>query len=147
MFRHILVPTDGSALSADAVNKAIDLARALGARITFFNVKPSYPKSVYRHAGTFEPISKPQFAELMDAQARRILGDAERAAKAAAIDYSLRAEVYDAAYEGILRAAEREHCDLIFMASHGRRGIGAMLLGSETQKVLTYSKVPVLVCR
>lgn len=147
MFQHILVPTDGSTLSADAVRKAVDLARTFGARITFFHVKPSYPTDIFRHAGTFEPISRQQFTQLVDSQAQRILGDAERVAKAAGVAYALLAEVSDAPYKGILSAAEQEHCDLIFMASHGRRGIGAVLVGSETQRVLTHSKLPVLVCR
>jgi nucleotide-binding universal stress UspA family protein len=147
MFQHILVPTDGSTLSADAVRKAVDLARAFAARITFFHAKPSYPTDIFRHAGTFEPISRQQFTELADGQAQRILAEAERVAKAAGVAYALRAEVSDAPYEGILSVAGQQHCDLIFMASHGRRGIGALLVGSETQKVLTHSKIPVLVCR
>ena len=147
MYKHILVPTDGTALSMDAVRKAVEFARAIGAKITFFHAKPDYPVASYDTGGFMESISPEQFAEMAEGQAQQFLGGAEEVARAAGVSCASKSETSDNPYQAIVDTATKSGCDLVFMASHGRRGIAAKLLGSETQKVLTHSKIPVLVCR
>ncbi len=147
MFKHILVPTDGSDLSTGTVSRAITFAREAGARITVFFAKPDYPVTFYGEGALIDPTTPDKFAEMADKQAADILGACEDLAKAVGVDSASTATVSDIPYEAIIAAAEAADCDLIFMASHGRRGISGLLLGSETQKVLTHSKIPVLVYR
>ncbi|MBM3392697.1 MAG: universal stress protein [Betaproteobacteria bacterium] len=147
MFKHILVPTDGSALSTDTVQKAVDFARETGARISFFYAKPDYPVAFYGEGALIDPTTPEKFAEMADKQAKEILDAAQALAAAAGVSCSVAAATSDVPYEAIIQAANSGGCDLIFMASHGRRGLSGLLLGSETQKVLTHSKVPVLVFR
>lgn len=147
MFKHILVPTDGSQLSTDTVQRAISFAKETGARITFFFSKPDYPVAFYGEGALIDPTTPEKFAEMADRQAAEILAACERLAKAADVACQTLATTNEIPYEAIIDAADRSGCDLIFMASHGRRGISGLLLGSETQKVLTHSKVPVLVYR
>jgi nucleotide-binding universal stress UspA family protein len=147
MFKHILVPTDGSDLSTGTVSRAITFAREAGARITFFFAKPDYPVTFYGEGALIDPTTPDKFAEMADKQAADILTACEGLAKAADVESASTATVSDIPYEAIIAAAEAAGCDLIFMASHGRRGISGLLLGSETQKVLTHSKIPVLVYR
>lgn len=147
MFKHILVPTDGSALSTDTVRKAIDFARETGARISFFYAKPDYPVAFYGEGALIDPTTPEKFAEMADRQAKEILDAALALASAAGVPCGVSAATSDVPYEAIIQAANAGGCDLIFMASHGRRGLSGLLLGSETQKVLTHSKVPVLVYR
>ncbi len=147
MFKHILVPTDGSELSTGTVTRAIGFAREAGARITFFFAKPDYPVAFYGEGALIDPTTPDKFAEMADQQASEILARCELLAKAAGVESSGMSLVSDIPYEAIITAAESVNCDLIFMASHGRRGISGLLLGSETQKVLTHSKIPVLVYR
>ncbi len=147
MFKHILVPTDGSELSNDTVMRAVTFAKEAGARITFFYSKPDYPMAFYGEGALIDPTTPEKFAEMADAQSKEILGAAEKQAKAAAVACSSYSVTSDIPYEAIIDAAASQACDLIFMASHGRRGFSGLLLGSETQKVLTHSKIPVLVYR
>jgi nucleotide-binding universal stress UspA family protein len=147
MFKHILVPTDGSPLSADTVKRAIVYARETGAKVTFFFAKPDYPVAFYGEGALIDPTTPDKFAEMAEQQAREILGAHEAAAKAEGVSSAGLSSVSDIPYEAIIAAAEQVGADLIFMASHGRRGISGLLLGSETQKVLTHSKIPVLVYR
>ena len=147
MFKHILVPTDGSQLSADTVKRAIDFARETGAKITFFFAKPDYPVAFYGEGALIDPTTPDKFAEMAEKQATEILAAHEAAAKAAGVASTSSSAVSDVPYEAIIAAAEDSGADLIFMASHGRKGISGLLLGSETQKVLTHSKIPVLVYR
>lgn len=147
MFKHILVPTDGSQLSADTVKRAIDFARETGAKITFFFAKPDYPVAFYGEGALIDPTTPDKFAEMAEKQATEILATHEAAAKAAGVASTSSSAVSDVPYEAIIAAAEDSGADLIFMASHGRKGISGLLLGSETQKVLTHSKIPVLVYR
>jgi nucleotide-binding universal stress UspA family protein len=145
MFRHLLVPTDGSDLSRRTATNAITFARETGARITFFAALPQHPVSFHEGYGLTDAGTRERLIASAEQQGRAILDPlvAEAARRALPPRPSPR-----------LRTARRHHrrrrphgCDLIFMASHGRRGIGALLLGSETQKVLTHSKIPVLVHR
>jgi nucleotide-binding universal stress UspA family protein len=148
MFKHILVPTDGSRLSQKAVRKAAALARAFGARLTGVYVSPPYPPPVYGEAMAYVPeVSRKRFDALMRKEAAKALAVVEIEAKTSGVD-SRKATVTESdPWRGILRAAASAKCDLIVMASHGRRGLAGLLLGSETVKVLTHSKIPVLVCR
>ena len=147
MFKHILVPTDGSALSTDTVRKAVEFAREAGDKITFFYAKPDYPVAFYGEGALIDPTTPEKFAEMAENQAHEILGAAEAIARASAVACASRADTSDSPYDAVIRAATESGCDLIFMASHGRRGLSGLLLGSETQKVLTHSKIPVLVYR
>jgi nucleotide-binding universal stress UspA family protein len=147
MFKHILVPTDGSQLSGDTVKRAIEFARETSARITFFFAKPDYPVAFYGEGALIDPTTPDKFAEMAEQQAREILTAHEASAKAAGVSCASVTSISDIPYEAIIAAAEKVGADLIFMASHGRRGISGLLLGSETQKVLTHSKIPVLVYR
>jgi nucleotide-binding universal stress UspA family protein len=147
MFKHFLVPTDGSQLSTETVKRAVALAKEVGARVTFFFAKPDYPVAFYGEGALIDPTTPEKFAEMADRQARGILDQAEAMAKGAGVVSARVANVSDLPYQAIIDAATSAGCDLIFMASHGRRGISGLLLGSETQKVLTHSTIPVLVFR
>ena len=147
MFKHILVPTDGSALSTDPVKRAVDFARETGAKVTFFYAKPDYPVAFYGEGALIDPTTPEKFAEMADRQAQEILAAAQALAAAAGVACAIAAATSDVPFQAIIGAATASGCDLIFMASHGRRGLSGLLLGSETQKVLTHSKIPVLVYR
>jgi nucleotide-binding universal stress UspA family protein len=147
MFKHIFVPTDGSQLSQETVKRAISFASEAGARITFFYAKPEYPVAFYGEGALIDPTTPEKFAKMAQQQADEILGNCEKLATAAKVPCGLASKTSDIPYEAIIAAADTAGCDLIFMASHGRRGFGGLLLGSETQKVLTHSRVPVLVYR
>lgn len=147
MFKHILVPTDGSQLSAETVTRAISFARESGARVTFFYAKPEYPVAFYGEGALIDPTTPEKFAAMADQQAKEILDACTKEAAVANVTCATLAVTSDIPYEAIIEGASATGCDLIFMASHGRRGFSGLLLGSETQKVLTHSKVPVLVYR
>ncbi|MBR0564666.1 universal stress protein [Azoarcus sp. L1K30] len=147
MFKHILVPTDGSPLSESTVSRAVSFAKDAGARITFFYAQPDFPMPIYGEGALIDPTTPEQFAKSAQQEAERILEKAKAAADAAGVLAGTDTLVNEVPYEAIIDAADRHGCDLIFMASHGRKGIAGLLLGSETQKVLTHSKTPVLVYR
>lgn len=147
MFKHILVPTDGSPLSESTVARAVSFAKDAGARITFFYAQPDFPMPIYGEGALIDPTTPEQFSKAAADEAKRILDAAKSAADAAGVASDTDTIVNEVPYEAVIDAAERHGCDLIFMASHGRRGIAGLLLGSETQKVLTHSKIPVLVYR
>ena len=145
MFAHILLPTDGSALSEAAVQNGIGLAKSLGAKVTAFHVRPEF------HLFTMQPEmledTREQFERDTETRAKQILGLVEERARKAGVPCDTTSVTSDHPYEVIIRAAQEKNCDLIVMASHGRRGVQAFLLGSETLKVLTHSRIPVLVTR
>lgn len=147
MFKHILVPVDGSSLSDIAIGQAVEFARETGAKITFFYVQPDYPVAFYGEGALFDPATPDKFAELTSTQAQTLLASASAKATQAGIPCTATTTISDIVYLAIIEAAKNAGCDLIFMASHGRRGISGFLLGSETQKVLTHSSIPVLVWR
>ena len=147
MFKHFLVPTDGSDLSSDTVNRAVTFARECGAKITFFFAKPDYPIAFYGEGALIDPTTPEKFTEMAEKQAQEILSRATKTANDAGVVNDSVRTVSDIPYVSIIEAATNAGCDLIFMASHGRRGFSGLLLGSETQKVLTHSKIPVLVYR
>lgn len=147
MFKHILVPTDGSELSRQTAERAVSFAKEAGARVTVFFAKPEYPVTYYGEGALIDPTTPEKFAALMEEQATGYLADIKKLCDEAGVPCTTSSSTSDVPYEAIIDAAETAGCDLIFMASHGRRGFSAMLLGSETNKVLTHSKIPVLVYR
>lgn len=149
MFKHILVPTDGSEVSNRVIDKAIALAQVLGAKLTFFNATPAAPMPITGSGddARYDPDRPLRFAEAADKEAHAVLDPSIEAAKRAGLEADFVIDSSDMPYRAIIHAAETRGCDLIFMASHGRRGLEALLLGSETQKVLTHCKIPVLVYR
>jgi len=145
MYKKILIATDGSSLSARAVDHGTALARALGAKVLLLTVSERF--HVFSlEADQLEETSA-SFKEHIQKQAERTLSEALEIAKSAGVDAASVHLEDDAPYQAIIRTAESERCDLIVMASHGRGGVSALLLGSETMKVLSHSKIPVLVVR
>src|SRR5512133_2405424 len=147
MFKHILVPTDGSKLSVKAAKQAVKLAKSLGARITGFYAVPDFSSTYYGDGYILRAPSAKAQAESAEKLARKCLSAIEVEAEVEKIACAVFYVTSDSPYEAIIDAAKKKKCDLIVMASHGRRGLSAMVLGSETQKVLVHSKIPVLVCR
>jgi nucleotide-binding universal stress UspA family protein len=149
MFRNILVPTDGTELSRTATLRAVDLARKEGAWLTFLHVLPVRPRSFFGgEGGMFVEQESP---EEFDAQVHKdidvFLGEAEAAARTSDVPFERVVRSGASPHEVIIAEATARGCDLILMASHARTGIEALMLGSETQKVLANSKIPVLVYR
>ncbi len=144
MYKHILVPTDGSKLSRNAVSEAMTLAQALGAKVTLFHVAPEQIWPVYAESALMVQQSTDDFRVETKRQAKALL---DKAAKRAGGNVDTKFVLSDVPYDAIVKAVAKLKCDLVVMASHGRRGLSGFLLGSETQKVLTHSKVPVLVVR
>jgi nucleotide-binding universal stress UspA family protein/hemerythrin-like domain-containing protein len=145
MYRHLLVPIDGTDLSTDTVSRAVEFARTLAARVTFFYAQPDYAASYFGDAEIVRVTSPDQFAYAFQGRARELLAKAESAARARGVPCDSSSAVNDAPYEAIVAAAREAGCDLIFMASHGRRSHIGMMLGSQTLKVLMNSEIPVLV--
>jgi nucleotide-binding universal stress UspA family protein len=148
MFKHILVPTDGSKLSAKAIRAAANLAKVCKAKLTGIYVIPLYTAPLYAEGAVLGmPISRKAYQEVMQKSARKALAVVEIEAQTAGVESSTVHVTGDQPWRAIIQAARSKRCDAIVMASHGRRGLAGVLLGSETVKVLTHSKVPVLVCR
>ena len=145
MFKHLLLPTDGSELSEGAIRKGIEMAKAVGAKVTGVYVIPEFHIFTYRTEMLED--TREQYAKDTQAHAAQYLQVIETAAKEAGVGCSTVDARDDHPYAAIIRIAEERGCDLIVMASHGRRGLQGVLLGSETQKVLTHARIPVLVCR
>jgi nucleotide-binding universal stress UspA family protein len=145
MFKQILLPTDGSDLSERAVLAGVSFAKDIGAQVVGLTVRPEFHTFTYR-AESLEDTEQ-QFNAATEQQADKYLSCVSHAAQTAGVACSLVQVVSDDPYEAILQIAKERKCDLIIMASHGRRGIKGMLLGSETQKVLVHSDIPVLVYR
>ncbi len=145
MFKHLLLPTDGSDLSLAAILQGVRFAKESNARITGVCVTPDF------HVLTFNVTmiedTKTIFLAESRAQAEKHLAVLKKAANEAGLRCDTHVAVSDRPYEAIIRVAEQQGCDLIMMASHGRHGAQALLLGSETQKVLTHTRIPVLVYR
>jgi nucleotide-binding universal stress UspA family protein len=149
MYKHILVPTDGSVLSDKAVEAAIKLAKLVGARVTAFHTVEPYPlQGAYAAEASGVAELQPEiFAQRSEEYAKRVLDAVAAAAAAENVQCTTAYATGNSAFQLIVEKASEEKCDLIVMASHGRRGLEGFLLGSETQKVLTHSSIPVLVYR
>lgn len=145
MFKHLLIPTDGSECSQRAVDEGVRLAQRMDAKITFLTAIPEF----YAVAYQMEVLDQTDeaYLEAAQAQARKILDAARAAADKAGVECETQCTKNSHPYEAIIAAAGQKQCDLIVMASHGRRGLEGILIGSETQKVLTHCKLPVLVLR
>ena len=147
MYKHILIPTDGSPLSVRAAATGIKLAKATGARVTALFVAPAPTPLVYEKFLPVGYMTTDQHAAMIDRAAAKYLGAIEKAALSAGVECARLQVTSDFPAEVIVDTARRRKCDLIVMASHGRKGLSGVLLGSETQKVLVQAKTPVLVYR
>jgi nucleotide-binding universal stress UspA family protein len=145
MYKNILIPTDGSELASKAVEHGIALAKAIGASITVVTVTLPF------HVFTLDPQiveeTAEQYKKRIQRRAQSTLTVIAAKAKAAGVPCDTVHVEHEHVYQAIIDSAKTKGCDLITMASHGRRGISALVLGSETVKVLTHSKIPVLVHR
>jgi len=149
VYKHLLLPTDGSRLAAKAIREGVALAKALGARVTGVYVAPPFVTPIYSeaaayYAGAFSPR---EYRRITEKIAKKALGTVERAAHAAGVSCRTRLVTDPQPWGGILRAARAGRCDTIVMGSHGRGAVGGAILGSETSRVLAHSKLPVLVVR
>lgn len=147
MFKHLLVPTDGSTMSSATVDRAVSFARDAGAQISFFHVKPEFPFALYGEGALVDPSTPQQFEELANNQASNILDACKNKAKVAGVACDSFSQTSASVHGAIVAAANKIGADLIFMASHGRGGLSSLLLGSETHKVLEHSTIPVLIFR
>jgi nucleotide-binding universal stress UspA family protein len=147
MFRNILVPTDGSALSRKAIKRAVQLAKEQKGRVTGYYVGPEWKPRLRDDSIAYRVVSPDEHAASVKKTATRVLNVVRSEAARAGVPCTTSFSTDDFPYMKIVEAASRNGCDLILMATHGRRGISRLLLGSETSKVLAHSKVPVLVCR
>ena len=145
MFKHILLPTDGTAAAHPAIDACLRFAREIGAHVTALHVAPAL------HIFTYEPGVTESVRQTVirdrELHSKKYLDDVEQRAAAAGVPCQTMLVTSDFPHEAIIEAARSRNCDLIAMASHGRGGIRGLLLGSETQKVLTHSAIPVLVWR
>jgi nucleotide-binding universal stress UspA family protein len=144
MFQRILIPTDGSEITQKSVAAALSLAASLGARVYVLSVKEPFP---YSAISEMQPTPPQEFFEAQERIAATRVADVASQAEAQGVVCETGTVEALHPWEAIIEHAQTKACDLIVMASHGRRGVTALLLGSETQKVLTHSKVPVLVVR
>jgi nucleotide-binding universal stress UspA family protein len=148
MFKHILLPTDGSKLSDRAIKRGVEFASSIHAKITVVHVVPEFKMVV--EEGFVSPMTaelKGRYEKESRLHAEKMLAKVEELAAAADVKSESVAVTSDFPYQQIIDIAKKRKCDLIMMASHGRRGLSSLLLGSETAKVLTHSKIPVLVVR
>lgn len=145
MYRHILVPTDGSTLSSTAIRNAVAFARDAGAKVTVLTVME--PFQIISMDSTQLSDTKSEYEAHAKQAGDRYLAEAEREAKALGVPHALLQVTHAQPWKAIIDTATEKGCDLIAMASHGRRGAAALILGSETSKVLTHSTIPVLVFR
>jgi nucleotide-binding universal stress UspA family protein len=147
VYKHILIPTDGSGLSETAIRQGVAFAKAIRAKVTALTVSPSL------HAFEVDPImmsytrAPAQYAMESEARAEKHLAVARVEAGIAGVPCETLHVTQGHVYQAIIDTAQKKGCDLIFMASHGRKGMSALVLGSETYRVLTHCKIPVLVCR
>lgn len=147
MFKHLLVPTDGSPLSDKAVERAVSFAKHSNAQITFFFAVPDESSSIYGEAALLQATDPEWAAKKRNERIHCVLDRAKEAAEAVGVSCQVVSAVSNDPYEKIIEAAKEGGCDLILMASHGYKGMKGLLLGSQTQKVLVNSKIPVLVYR
>ena len=145
MFHHILIPIDGSDLSRKALLYGVQLAKESKAKVTVLTIRPPFTVTA------MDMISIAGSQDEFESETRRYadhaLSQAKMAGEAAGVEVETVQEVHDQPFRAIIDCANANKCDLIVMASHGRRGVSALLLGSETSKVLTHSHIPVLVYR
>ena len=147
MFKHILIPTDGSPLSARAVKAGLRLAQETGARVTGYHAADPVRTHYYGEGFAAGTSVIRELERRQQEAARKHLAPLERAARAAGVPFDTVIDTPSSTYEGIVGTAKKRRCDAIVMASHGRRGLAGVLLGSVTQQVLSHSRIPVMVTR
>ena len=147
MYKHIMIPTDGSELSNKAIEAGIAFAREVHARVTGFTAVPEYKVPSQIELMSRHGVSLEQYERDARKQAEAALQKIADRARAAGVEYDAEYTQSDCPHEAIVRSALKRGCDLIFMASHGRRGISALVHGSQTQGVLSHSTIPTLVYR
>jgi nucleotide-binding universal stress UspA family protein len=147
MFKHILIPTDGSAVSAKAVKAGIALAKQTGAKVTGYYAVEPVPVRLYGEGYVADRQMVAEFERRAIAAAKKNVAAVARAARKAGVRCETLVQTARTPYEGIVEAARKRRCDLILMASHGYRGFMRLTLGSVTDKVIQLSKIPVLVYR
>jgi nucleotide-binding universal stress UspA family protein len=147
MFKRILVPTDGSELSLESAKAAVSLAKENGAALVALNVQPIYRPPTVAELPAADIYSQEEYEAEARKAGEKALAEVLTLAGGASVPCKSWIELEVNPWEAIIKVARVEGCDLIFMASHGRRGVAGLLLGSETQKVLTHCKIPVLVHR
>ena len=147
MFKHNLIPTDGSPTAEKGVKAGLQFAKLAGARVTLFTAVREYetPTTSEIAAGRIMPVDEYERRAMREAQ--HLLRRVVRRAKAAGVSAATDAAISDRPWQAIVRAAEKNGCDLIFIASHGRKGLSALVHGSETGDVLKHSSIPTLVVR
>ncbi|KAI5911916.1 universal stress protein [Azoarcus sp. PA01] len=145
MYRHILVPLDGSELTSSLVAQAVEFAGSLGARVTFFTMVEDYGAT--QEGALMRTLSPEAFEKELKHRASAVISDAVAAGQAAQLACEGVVRIGTDPCEEILHVAREKACDLIYMASHGRRGLKALALGSQTHKVLTHSPLPVFVAK
>lgn len=146
MYKRILLPTNGSELCEAAVGEGIRLAKSVGASVIAFHAIPASFYVAFTEFGPAEPLQD-QFEKDARTRGEALVADVAARCAAQGVACETLTLVNDHAWEAIIEAAQTKACDLVFMASHGRRGLSALLLGSETMKVLTHTRIPVLVYR
>jgi nucleotide-binding universal stress UspA family protein len=147
MYKRILVPTDGSPLSKKAIKSAVELAASIGAEVVALNVVARYPMSYFEGGMNVSTQDVARIEKQWAEQGQALAAAAEKVAAAAGVKAKAVTVNSDLVAEAILAAVRKHRCDLVVMASHGRKGLKRLLLGSETQHVLTHGDVPVLVLR
>ena len=147
MYKRILIPTDGSKVARKAITGGIELARELRASIVGYHALEAIGSGFYSEGVSARPVAIKQLQERMAKQGQQFLAEIVHACEASGVACEPVVSTPATAYQGIIEAARKKRCDLIFMASHGRGALATLLLGSVTQKVLAHSKLPVLVYR
>jgi len=147
IFQHIFVPMDGSRLSEVSAVKAVEMAKESGARITAFHAKPTYLNSPLGESSIFHSMTQDTFDKVVEKEAAKVLDFITARCAEAGVPCDTITIDSDFPAEAIVQASARCGADLIFMATNGRKGIKGMLIGSETRKVINFSKIPVLVHR
>lgn len=147
MFKRILIPTDGSALARKATKAGIAIAAEVGASVVGYHAVESLERLYYAEGRSARPVSIKALQQRLNEQGQQYLAEIRKAAEAAGVACETVMTSPATPYQGIINAARKNKCDVIFMASHGRGKLASLLLGSSTQKVLTHSATPVLVYR
>lgn len=147
MFKHILIPTDGSRTAAKAIQAGVALAKEMGAKVTGYYAQEPLPTHFYGEGYVADRKMTAEFERRSREYAERCVGEIGAAAKKAGVRFESLIVKAAVPYKGIVEAAKKAKCDAIFIASHGHRGLARLVLGSVTNKVLTHSDIPVLVFR
>lgn len=147
MFKHILIPTDGSRLAAKAIKAGVAMAKEMGAKVTGYCAQEPVPTHLYGEGYVADKQMIDEFERRAREHAETSVAEIAAAAKARGVPFTALITKSSIPSRGIIEAAQRRKCDVIFMASHGHRGLAGLLLGSVTQEVLTHSEIPVLVFR